>query len=238
MIIFDLFCLNTDSEMSIIDRAYFCKLISNYKSRIKTIDTSTKVRNIETSVVIFNESIKINMNIFDLLNEKSVTTRILEIFHIVKELSVKILIEMNIIDSERMIINSNKVIIENCQNMSIDLFATNSTNSRIKRIVTSIKEITLFSHTNQFVSATIREKFKKFFNRNYVFHSTNDNRLSFDDDILFHIVNVNFFCVNIKNATNSFVVISRRSRLRVLQEYENDDCYLASSENAHLTTDK
>ena len=58
MIIFDLFCLNTDCKMSMIDKTYFCKLISNYKSKITTIDTSTKVRNIETFVVIFNESIK------------------------------------------------------------------------------------------------------------------------------------------------------------------------------------
>ena len=137
-----------------------------------------------------------------------------------------------------MIINSNKVIIEYCQNMSVDLSATNSTDSKIKRIMTSIREITLFSHTNQFVSATIREKFKKLFNRDYVFHSANDNRLNLDDDILFHIVNANFFCVNIKNATNNSIVIFRRNRLRVLQKYENDDCYLISSKNAHLATDK
>ena len=100
------------------------------------------------------------------------------------------------------------------------------------------KNMIIFSHINQFVFAIIREKFKKFSDRNYAFHSTQNNRFDFDDDILFHIVNANFFCIHVRNITNNSVVIFRRNRLKTLQKYENDDCYLIFSKNAHLTVDK
>ena len=236
--ILDFFCLNTNCDMFMIDRNYLCKMISKYKSKIRITDSSTKVRNIEASVIVFSEFIILNMNISKFLHERLITERITENFHIVEDLSVKILIEMNIIGLERMKIDFRNLMIESCENMSVELSAINSDDLKVKRVVMSTKNMIIFSHINQFVPATIKEKFKKLSDRNYAFHSTQNNRFDFDDDILFHIVNANFFCIHVRNITNNSVVIFRRNRLKTLQKYENDDCYLIFSKNAHLTVDK
>lgn len=122
-VIFDYLCLNIDYDIFIIDKKYFYKIISNCKLKIEIVKTSIKIRNIETSMVNLNESIKLSMNIFDFRNDKSVVTRISKIFHIVNNLSIKILIEMNIIDSKQMKIDFKTLIIESCQNVLIELFA-------------------------------------------------------------------------------------------------------------------
>ena len=146
--IFDFFCLNTNCDMFMIDRNYFCKMISKYKFKIRITDSSTKVRNIEASVIVFSEFIILNMNISKFLHERLITERITRVFHIVKNLSVKILIEMNIIKFERMKIDFRNVVIESCENMLIELSATNSDDFKVKRIVMSIKNMIIFSHTN------------------------------------------------------------------------------------------
>lgn len=136
--------------------------MSNYKSKIKTTDTSIKMRKIEKFVIVFSESIKINIDISEFLHEKSITAKISKTFHIMNDLSVKILIKMNIIESKRMIIDFKKLAIENCQNVLIELIAINSTDSKIRKIIMSIKKIIVFLHINQFIFATIKEKFKIF----------------------------------------------------------------------------
>ena len=44
--------------------------------------------------------------------------------------------------------------------------------------------------------------------------------------------------MNVRNVTNNSIIILRRNRIKILQKYENNDYYLVSSENAHLTVDK
>ena len=83
-----------------------------------------------------------------------------------------------------------------------------------------------------------REKSKHFSNRDYVFYSKRDNQFDSNDDIFSHIVNVNFFCIHVRNITDSSVFIFRQNRLKTLQKYENESCYLASSKNAHLAVDE
>ena len=130
--IFDFFCLNTNCDMFIIDRNYFCKTISKYKFNIRITDSSIKIRNIELFVVVFSEFIILNMNISRFLNEKLITERIIDIFYIVKKLSIKILIEMNIIKFKRIKIDFRNFMIENCKNMLIELSAINSEDLKVQ----------------------------------------------------------------------------------------------------------
>ena len=67
-----------------------------------------------------------------------------------------------------------------------------------------------------------------------MFYSAHDSRLDQENDILSHIVNVNFFCVYIKNTSDDTIIILRRCRLKMLQEYENKRCYLVFSNDAHF----
>ena len=231
--IFDFFCLNTKCDMSMIDRKYLKRTVLDCFNRI-IIETVTKVRKIKTTIIISNESIKLEMKISDFILDKTAWARITEIFHLIDNLTTKILLKMNIIESERMKLNFKKLIIENCQEISVNLIFTISTEQKIKRVVTCSAVNAISSHFNKFIAAIVRDKFKHFSNRDFMFHSNHDKRLDMKDDVLFHVVNVNFLCVHIRNTFNDTVIISRRWRLNTLQEYENDECYLISSENTYF----
>ena len=165
--VFDFFCLNTKCEMSMIDKAYLCKLIFNYKLTVKT-SSSVKVRNIEKTIITFNERIELNFEIFDFFNEKTIIIRIKRMFHIVENFTVKILIDINIIESERMKIDCEKVYIKNC-NVIANFKSKSSAESKIKKIIMCFTAVTVFSHINIFVLIIIRKKFKILSNRKFHF---------------------------------------------------------------------
>lgn len=112
--IFDYFFLNTDCKMSLVDREYLKKSISNYKSKTKFTDTSIKVREIENAIIIFNEYIVVNLNVLDTIGEKSAIAKIIRSFYIVNNSVAKTLIDINIIDSKRIKISAIKFTIESC----------------------------------------------------------------------------------------------------------------------------
>lgn len=122
---FDFFCLDIECKLSMINRSYFFKLMSNYKSKIKTTNTSIEIWKIEKLVIVFNESIKKNIDISEFLNEKSITTRKLETFYIMNDLSVLDRNKYKKIETKRMIIDFKKLTIESCQNVSIELTTIN-----------------------------------------------------------------------------------------------------------------
>ena len=235
--VFDFFCLNTECEISMIDRIYLNKLISDYKSKIKTF-TPIRIRNIEKTIMTFNEHIQLDLDILGFFNEKAAIARIKELFHIVENLTAKILIEMNIIESKQMSIDFEKVHIKSCENLMTNLKSKSFTESKIKKVIMCSTAITIFSHINMFVSTIIREKFKTLSNKDFIFNSTHDHRFDQKEDILSHIVNANFSCVNVRNITNISVFILRRSRLEIIQEYEDEKCYFAFSKDAHLAAEQ
>ena len=232
--VFDFFCLNTKCEMFMIDKAYLCKLIFNYKLTVKT-SSSIKVRDIEKTIVTFNERIELNLEIFDLFNKRATIARIKEMFHIVENFTVKILIEMNIIESKRMKIDCERIYIKSC-NVIANLKSKSSIESKIKKVIMCFTAVTVFSHINMFVSIIIRKKFKILSNKDFIFNSTHDQRLNQEENILSHIVNANFSQMNIKNITNISIFMFRRFRLKLIQKYENENCYLISLHDAHLAT--
>ena len=76
-------------------------------------------------MIVFNESIKKNIDISEFLNEKSITTRKLETFYIMNDLSVLDRNKYKKIETKRMIIDFKKLTIESCQNVSIELTTIN-----------------------------------------------------------------------------------------------------------------
>ena len=219
--------------MSMIDRKYLKKTVFDCFNKI-IIETVTKVRKIKIAIIISNEIIKLEMKISNFVLDKTARAKITEIFHIIDNLTTKILIKMNIIESERMKLNCKKLIIENCQKISVNLISTIFTEQKIKRVVTCSAISAISFHFSKFIAAIVRDKFKHFSNRDFMFHSSHDNRFDMKNDVLFHVVNANFSCVHIRNTFNDTMIISRRWRLSTLQEYENDECYLISSKNAHF----
>ena len=178
------------------------------------------------------------MKISEFWLDRSVLTKITEIFHIIDNLTAKILIKINIIDLERMKFDAKQLIIESCKNISVNLIFTSVSRSKIKRVIMCSNIITISLHINQFIAAIVRNKFKNLSNRDFMFHSAHDDRFNQENDIFSHIVNVNFSCGHIRNTSDNTIIISRCCRLEMLQKYKNEKCYLIFSNDAHFVAEQ
>ena len=75
------------------------------------------------------------------------------------------------------------------------------------------------------------------FDRNMMFNFNDIQRLKAKNDVFFHIVNANFFAIQIKNIIDQFVSLIKNERLNILINYEKNDCYLTNSKIRFLIVD-
>ena len=236
MIISISFCIDTDCDMFMIDRKYLKNVLFNFESKIKSFSTSMKVRKIDDFTVISFNYITIDFSISETLKNKPAIVKFFKKLQIVDSLSTKVLIDMNIIDSERMTISASKLKIDSCQNILINLSAKVK-NSSMKKVVICAIATTLNFHINLMIFIKLRENIA-LSNRDFIFHFSYNSSLRSEDDALSHIVNANFSTIQVSNASHHSVTISRRMRLEMLCDYNEKKCYLTSSKNAHLATDQ
>ena len=115
-------------------------------------------------------------------------------------------------------VDKNKFIINNCDDFSISLKIIVKNDERVKR--------TIRVQTNVFIStyfcSVISMKFRDFklLNKNMMFNFDQINRLNKKENVFVHIMNVNFFVIQMKNITNQFVIIIKNERLNILTKYE------------------
>lgn len=76
--------------------------------------------------------------------------------------------------------------------------------------------ITILFYINQFIIAIVRNKFKQFSDRDFMFYFVYNSRFNLKDDVLSYIVDTNFSCVHVRNAFNFSIMISQRNRLKIL----------------------
>ena len=107
-------CLNIDCIMSIINRKFLLKQLSNCK--IHTVSFSIIVRDIEAIQHFFSNYTILKLWISDQGFNDSIITFIIREIHIVDELRINMFINMNIQASKKMIIDlfRRKLIVDNC----------------------------------------------------------------------------------------------------------------------------
>ena len=230
----DELCLNIDCETFMTNRAYIVKMISDYKNKIRTT-TSLKIKEIDNAIVSFTEYIIVNFSFSGNMNEKPAIAKISRNVRIVNDLSIKILIDMNIIESKSMIINVNTLIIDSCRNLKMNLSATSKKVS-VNRVVICASTIVISTHISMKISTKLRNKIS-LSNRDYMFHSNHFARLESEESIFSHIVDSGFFKIVVINSSNDSVTISRRARLDTIKKFEKDECYIVSKHDAHLATE-
>ena len=67
-----------------------------------------------------------------------------------------------------------------------------------------------------------------------MFNFEHIKRLNKKNEIFAHIVNVNFFIVQIKNIIDESIIIKRNERLNTFVEYEKKNCYFVNSKIRHF----
>jgi hypothetical protein len=141
--------------------------------------------------------------------------------------------------SEKMIINlTNKsLIVSTCENLTISIRVNSKLNSRIKRIVHNKKFVTISLNSIMSISIYLRSK-KLSSNKDFLFES-NHNALtqSFEkmSELYMHVCDCNIVFVHVRNELLESVIVSSKTRLSILIEYEKEECFQIDS-NFHEWT--
>ena len=105
--------------------------------------------------------------------------------------------------------------------------------ARVNKTIKITKQLIIFSYIHMTIFVKIRDQFI-LVDRDYFFHSRDDNWLKTKNEFFVYIIDVNFVVVQICNVTNQVVVISRNFKLKKLQNYDEKSCYLTTLKNRHL----
>jgi hypothetical protein len=156
-------CVDSECIMSLIDRTYLMKILSHIK--IHHVDDSVKIRDIDIAVHDCFEYIVLKIFISEFKEIAKLTRQA----HVVNNLRAKFFMSMNILESEKMILDifRQKMILFLCENLEIDIRITSKLDSKINRVILAERLVTVSART--IASVLIRMKSKIVSDRNYLF---------------------------------------------------------------------
>ena len=218
--------------MTLIDRNH---LNTIFHDEIKKTSQFIRVRNIEVRKHDNSKYIELDFYIHDKkIDDIFVITHFKRKIHIINDFKTKMLIDMNIMKSKKIILNfaNKRLTVKSCE---IIVFLTLKLK---KKRVDKIMRITAFIIISFFIIMFVSVKFRKLFisqNRNYMFHFQLNARFDFDDDFCFHIADVNIIVVQVRNAINRSCVFFKNVKVNRFRNYEKQNYYFVQSKNRHLT---
>ena len=125
-------------------------------------------------------------------------------------------IDLNILNSEKMLINYNKKILVFNYYHDMKIFMQmKSFREKINKIIRVYDIITMLAHFNVLILIKFRNK-TFFENKNFMFISSKTNRFDLDNKILFHIIDVHFCVIQINNITNRVMIIVKNTNLNII----------------------
>ena len=185
--------------MLLINRQYLF-IVSH--DEIKKIDQFVRVRDINSRKHDNFKYVKLNFYIQKKkVDDTTITTHFKRKVHIINEFKIELFIEINIMNSKIISIDSTnkRMTIKNCD--IVASFNVTSKKKRVNRIMRIIVFIIISFFTTMSISMKFRERVISI-DKNYSFHFTSNVRFDFDDDFYAAIVDVNIVVVQIRNVTN------------------------------------
>ena len=208
-----------------------------FNVNIRQIIDSIKIRDIDDREHVNFDYVNLNIYFENKLKKKSSIVHVKKNVHVINNLRVKILIDIDIIYSKKMTINlqTRKFIIDNCDMM---IFITCTfIDFKINRIVKSHCIVIISTYTIITISFKI-QNFELFSEKDYSFqlHVT---LFDFEtkNDIITHIINVKTFVIHVRNAIDKSIVVFKHIKLDKIFDFEKENCYHVDSTNVHLTID-
>ena len=210
------FIFNSDYIMFAVDRKFLFTQISNLFILIKRIFQLIKIREIDKSLILSFEYVILNFILQNVLDEKSVIDKLRRQIHIIDDLKTNMLINSNILNLKKMLIDYNKkVLVFNCcRDMKI-LMQMKFLREKINKMIHVYDVITMLAHFSVLIFIKFQDK-ALFEDKNFMFISSEINRFNFDNKVLFHIIDVHFYIIQINNITNRVVIIVKNIRLNVI----------------------
>ena len=213
----------------IIDRIFIPVI-----TKIKKIIAKIPIRGLKSKIYYSDEYIVLIFYIKGVLFDNTrAFVQITRKIHVVDDFKTDIFIETNILISERMIIDFviQFIKIDNCRDIIV-FMDSRARSEFIKRTMKLSTRIMLPSRIT--VSMSIIYSGELLINRDLFFESQCALFLNQVDKIYVHIINVSFRTIQIKNDIDFSVVISRKTRLNILNEYNQNGYFFIEIYHANF----
>jgi hypothetical protein len=150
------------------------------------------------------------------IEEKLIREIIRREVHLMNDLKANMLIDNDILDSEKIFINdvNSKVIIASCQNMIISIEIRTLSKEMINKILHA-RSFTIISSRSMTIILIHQTSLST--NRDFLFESQNSN---LDISLYAHAVDSIITAIMIKNESEKLVKISRNERLKIIIEIQ------------------
>ena len=171
-----------------------------------------------------------------LVNNKPALASITHQLHIVDDLQAKVLIGMDILGPEQVIIDAGyrKSTSPLYRNLQANLTIT-PTHCKISRIVLADQEVIVPANSVTTILIQLKATNKLPADQDFLFQPTaQELKLGPQGRLRTHVVDSNFTFIEIQNATNQPVALSRKMQLGRITDYKEKGCYAVSTNKTHL----
>ena len=228
-------CVDTGCGGSMGDRSFLAEEIPDYQKLVKQSTDPIRVRGIGNAVLDSKEYLPVEFRIPGEVNGKPAVASFTRNVNIVDGLKAKMLLGNDIIGPEDIVPNVGKGIatIGSCQGLTTALTVTNL-GPPVKRLARAAGSLSIPANSMATIPYKLRGKSGLPTGRDFMFNPQRLESLGPEGGILSHIVDAHTGVVQVRNTSSSTVYIPKNSKIGVIQEYEEEGCYLASEEDAHL----
>ena len=209
-------CVDADCTMTMTDRIFV-----SATAEIKKMTTKISIRGLGSKIHHSDEFSVLTFYMKEVLPDNTrAFAQITREIHIVDDLKASILIEADILTPERMIINfvTQNLSIDSCRDITVSM-NSRARSEPVKRTMKSLSKTILPPRTTISMSITYAGG-KLSENRDLLFEPQCALSLDLADEVYAHMVDVSFHAVQIRNDIDQAIVIPRKARLEVLDEYE------------------
>ena len=211
-------CLNIDCFMTITDRKILQQHFSN--SVIKQLSSSISMRNIDNIMHhIFDYAVLTLYHDDQLIDKIDVIDKFQIEIHLIDDLKINILIDNDVLIAQQIKLNLAQQIVQldSCQNHVVLINVLVKQKIEVKRII-RVKNIVIVS-IKIIINVSMSYNEDLSIDRDFLFESQCAKYLNDDDDVLTHIIDVEFHHVMIRNIINHVVQLSKRTRLDSIIEF-------------------
>lgn len=155
---------------------------------------------------------------------------IIKKIHLVNNLKINMLININILVSKCMILNMNQriILIDSCRNITIKINVMFKKNSNAKRVVLAKFKIVILSQTLMNIFILVQQANQLFNDWKLIFELCYNHDLNQSNDLYTYIVNANLSFVQLKNVTDRHIIIQHHARLKKIVKFSEKECFLVN----------
>jgi hypothetical protein len=224
------FCVDSRTFMFFVDRKFFTKINVD----IRRTSFRLEVRDIESKTHDTSKYFVLDLYFHDHSRNESRIAHIRKEFHLVNDLNVNMLIDINILRFEKCIMNFKRKIMiffvyENTK-VSITIIRIDQF---VNRSVLFANKIVVSIHINMTMFIKIRDN--ALLDRNYIFNSKDETQLDLEKKFFNHIMINNLMKVQIRNILDQTYVIFKNYKIERMNDIHQTKSLIVFSKNRHLT---